>query len=201
MSRRRHPPALLVGDRLLSHPASMLGAALLGAALLASGCGNGSSSYPDVTVSTPEVSTEGATLTLAQWRHSVGHICRRAAVEVGGASQQLSRQINASDEVRDEGEISRMAFDLAKPAFEEQLRALAELRPPAALADGYQGFIASLAQELLWTGRIAQMLGTDADDEDLQAADDQLAASAQRAGEFVRRNHLAGCMLAAGGGG
>ena len=200
MSPRRRRPAPQHGGRIATDPLALLGVALLGAALLASGCGS-DASYPDVTVSTPEVSTEGAALSVEEWRHSVGDVCRQAAVEVGGASQQLSRQINASDEVRDEGEISRMAFDLAKPAFEEQLRALAELRPPAALADGYQGFIASLAQELLWTGRIAQMLGTDADDEDLQAADDQLAASAQRAGEFVRRNHLAGCMLAAGGGG
>jgi len=200
MSRRRRGPALLLEGRIVTHPVSLLGAALLGAALLAGGCGGGSS-YPEVTVSTPEVSTEGAPLSVEEWRQSVGDVCRQAAVEVGGASEQLSHRINAGDEVQDEGEISRMAFELAKPVFEEQLRALAELRPPPAIAEDYQGFIGSLADELLWTGRIAQMLGTDASDEQLKQADEGLAASAEQASEFVRENRLGGCLLAAGSGG
>jgi len=181
--------------RIAAHPAALV--LLLGVALLGAGCGS-SSSYPEVTVSTPELTSEGPMLTIEQWRRGVGDVCRQAAVEVGGASQKLSDEINSGEGVTDEGEISRRAFELAKPVFEEQLRDLAQLRPPEAIAEDYQGFIGSLSDELLWTGRIAQMLGTDASEEALQEADQGLADSASEASDFVRENRLGGCLLAAG---
>ena len=181
--------------RIAAHPGALV--LFLGVALLAAGCG-GSSSYPEVTVSTPELASEGRALTVEQWRRGVGDVCRQAAVAVGGASQKLSQEINSGEGVIDEGEISRRAFELGKPVFEEQLRALAQLRPPPELASGYQGFIANLSEELLWTGRIAQMLGTDASKEAMQQADQGLADSASEASDFVRENRLGGCLLAAG---
>jgi hypothetical protein len=179
--------------RIASRPVAL--AVLIGVIMLAAGCGSDNYSYPEVSVTTPELSTAGPAMTVFKWRHGVVAICRRAAVEVGGATKQLTREIDASDEIRDEGEVSQQAFALGRPVFERQLRALAQLQPPARLADDYQGFISDLAKELLWTGRIAAMLGTDASDEALQEADSGLADSAAGASAFARENGLSGCML------
>jgi hypothetical protein len=173
--------------------------ALLLGAVVASGCsGSRSESYPDVNVSKPDLAG-GPALSLAEWREGVGRICRQAAAAVGGASNELAREIKSGDGSIDEGEISRRAFELAKPVFEEQLQELAKLQPPAELAEAYQGFIDNLAEELQWTGRVAGMLGTDASDEAMQNADDELAESAMDAAHFVRENRLAGCLVAAPG--
>ena len=139
----------MLRGRLVSRSAAL--AVLLGACTVVAGCGGGSDSYPDVSVSSPELASSGPALSVEQWRRSVGEVCRDAATEVGGASNQLAREIKSGDGDINEGEISRRAFQLVKPVFEQQLRALAQLEPPAELADEYQGFIDSLAEELQWT--------------------------------------------------
>ncbi len=165
---------------------------LLGATLIAGGCGGGHS-YPDVSVTTPEVRGAGPTLSMAEWRKRVGAICRRAAVRVTRASAKLAGQVADPSDV---GEVSRRAFEMGEPVIERQLRALARLRPPPAIEAGYQDFVSTLADELRWTGRIALMADTSNADDELAEADRHLAASAAKVHRFVGEHSLLGCVPA-----
>ncbi len=172
---------------------------LLGVTGLAAGCGGGGQpQYPDVSVSTPDVRESGPTLTMAQWRRRVSAICRRAAIKVTRASSRLASEVTSASDV---GEVSRRAFEVGKPVLEQQLRALAHLRPPPAVASDYQTFVGTLADELRWSGRIALMMDRNGSSEELGAADHQLASAASEARSFVSAHRLTGCRSPSGAGG
>ena len=171
-------------------------ALLLGAALVAAGCEK-QSGYPAVEVTTPKLSEKGPLLTIGQWREQVGEVCEGASDAVVATSTRLAEDLNADPEVRDEAEISRRAYSMSKPVLQDQLEELARLRPPTHLRAPYQQFIANLAAELRWTGRIAHLIGTEGAEEALNEADSSLAASASAAISFVRAHSIEGCLLGA----
>ncbi len=85
---------------------------------------------------------------------------------------------------------------MGEPVIERQLRALARLRPPPAIAAGYQDFLSTLADELRWTGRIALMADNSNADDELAEADRHLAARAAEVHRFVGEHSLLGCLPA-----
>lgn len=175
-------------------PAIAVSALLLGSALLAWGCGE-ESGYETVGVTTPEFATEGPILTMDQWRHRVGEVCREAMAEIGVVSTQLAKELEENPAAGDEAEISRIAFEVSKPVIEQQLNHLAALRPPPEVEDEYQDFVATLTAELRWSGRIAHMIGDDGvEEEELLSADRNLAAAATEVTAFIQAQRIRGCL-------
>ena len=180
-------------------PELAVSALLIGSALLAWGCGE-EKGYDTVGVTTPEFATDGPILTMSQWRHRVGQVCREAMAEVGAVSTHLARNINSGPAGGDEAAISRMAFEASRPVIEEQLSNLAALRPPSEIEEEYREFVATLTAELRWSGRIAHMIGEDGAEDELLDADQSLAAAAAEVSSFVQAQRIRGCLPSLKGG-
>jgi hypothetical protein len=180
-------------------PRLAVSALLVGSALIAAGCGE-EAGYDTVGVTTPEFSSEGPILTMSQWRHRVGKVCREAMTEVNAVSTALAKDLEKQPGPRDAAAITQMAFEMSRPVVEEQLNHLAALRPPPEVAPEYRDFVTTLANELRWSGRIANMIGEEGSEDELLSADRSLAAAAAEVIAFVQEQRLRGCIPSLEGG-
>jgi hypothetical protein len=167
--------------------------ALIAAMMLVSACDKTETDV-DVEVNPPALAKEGPSLTMSQWRRAVNGICDAAVREVKQASATLTKQLVSDPASFTEEEVSRGAYEVSRPVIMEHLHLLATLRPPSEFEDDYQRYIATLAQELELSGRIAHLLGSDGAEDELLEADAGLAAAADYATSFARKAHLESCV-------
>jgi hypothetical protein len=114
--------------------------------------------------------------------------------EVEQASTVLTKQLISDPASFTEEEISQGAYEISRPVILDHLHELATLRPPGTLEKDYQRYIATLAEELELSGRMAFLLGDDGVEDELLEADAGLAAAADYATRFARRTRLENCV-------